>query len=81
MTGPRELLDAYAGDEVCDCEWVHHVTERVNAAPKAFAALRAVLGLHKPDAYNRWCEHCAEHEMVPWPCPTVQAITNVLERP
>lgn len=80
----RDLLDAYAA-EVAEVETEHHVFEaavREPAAPKAFAALRAVLDLHWPDDGD--CAECGvdTHENpIPWPCDTVRAIATALEAP
>lgn len=81
MADPRALLDAYV------------VTYPMNrAAHELAAALRAVLDLHKPwpdDDPDPDCSHCRDDEYpfkgppyairVPWPCPTVTAITEALE--
>lgn len=88
MTDPRALLDAYAGswtdpDGECD----HDCNDnRGRLAPKAFVALRAVLDLHQPHANGSLtCVECSEcedtYDDVPWPCPTVTAITTALEVP
>lgn len=52
--------------------------------PRAFAALRAVLDLHRQhDSLDGTCVGCSEREDtyddIPWPCPTVTAITAALE--
>jgi hypothetical protein len=76
----RELLDAYA-DEACTHLAVAPNSageEREEFAPKAFAALRAVLDLHSPDnGMSAFCNGCD----FPFPCPTVRAITTALETP
>lgn len=76
MTDPRELLDAYAAES----DWAAVEGKyRQYLAPKAFAALRAVLDLHVPDPAVRArvvCKHCVA---VRYPCPTVQAIARALE--
>lgn len=85
MTVPRELLEAYAveyldpdGECAHDCD-----DDRGNAAPKAFAAVRAVLDLHQPTALGGLlvCGRCRYDtgEPEPWPCPTVHAIMTALE--
>lgn len=61
--------------------------DREDCAPRAFAALRAVLDLHPriPGLPGTmWCLTCWKPgreamEPVPWPCATVQAITTALE--
>lgn len=89
-THPRTLLDTYAAEQ-----WVTELSERPleDFAPKAFAALRAVLDLHRPeeievmpeDSGADWpirlsCTECSHYVgSDPWPCPTVQAITTALE--
>jgi hypothetical protein len=114
----RKLLEAYAGRENPRAMPPFQLLEA--AAPKAFAAIGAVLDLHKPVSWFTECmdhsrdedadhEHfyvgadgdvwacedtrepnvcqgctpdCAdddEHPPVPYPCPTVQAITTALE--
>lgn len=85
MTDPRALVDAYA--EELDFERGDLNDDREYHAPKAFAALRAVLRQHPPyDGYlgEQWCMTCwtpGAHRMEPmrWPCPTAQAITRELE--
>ena len=46
------------------------------------AALRAVLDLHKPRNGHDDCGHCVDpadaHWGIPWPCPTVRAVTAAL---
>ena len=48
----------------------------------ATAALRAVLDLHKPRNGHDDCGHCVDpadaHWGIPWPCPTVRAVTAAL---
>lgn len=67
----RELLDAHAENE--------------RFAPEVFAAVRAVLDLHKPDrrVVDPWtrCTHCQDSngDREPWPCDTVEAIDKALE--
>jgi hypothetical protein len=90
MSEPRELLAIYA-DET-DFERGDLLDDREHEAPAAFAALRAVLDLHKPeplDDIDPECSCCRTDEhnasgwpsavRVPWPCPTVQAIATALE--
>lgn len=85
----RELLNAYA--EIPNMNVIPIPCAPEHMAPLAFAALRAVLDLH----YDRkmWngsdnvpsgtCNACSEREDtyddIPWPCPTVRAITTALE--
>lgn len=83
MTDPRELLDAYASAEAIDDDYKHPTYEDV--APGAIAALRAALELHQPNSkiIDQWtrCRHCHDQDgsdYRPWPCPTVQAITEAL---
>jgi hypothetical protein len=61
MTGPLATLDAYAAER-----------DHERYAPKAFAALRAVLAEHRDT--GDWCS-CDLRS----PCPTVRAITTALE--
>jgi hypothetical protein len=78
MTTVRQLIDAYAAEEIWggyDCE-----NSRAENAPKAFAALLAVLDLHVNDLGD--CRECgvdATEEPIPWPCATIRAITTALE--
>lgn len=70
-----ELLNAYADAE--ESLFTHE-----QGAPKAFAALRAVLALHKPDEYGD-CVECGvtvHEDPVPYPCDTANAITGELEK-
>lgn len=87
VTDPRALLDAYAaeyGDPEGEC--AHDCDDdRGRIAPKAFAVVRAVLDLH-PEAVladydEHICLHCSDDRQhnVPWPCPTVDAVTTALE--
>ncbi|HEX3781686.1 MAG TPA: hypothetical protein VHX38_18645 [Pseudonocardiaceae bacterium] len=91
MTDPRALLDAYAAEDPADGDYGRVTREQV--AEKAFAVIRAVLDLHKPettevppdepaDAWTErlWCTECSHYiGSDPWPCPTVQAVTAALE--
>jgi hypothetical protein len=95
MTNPRELLDTYADATVDMGEESGYLTgpdgdevygiSRATGAPHAFAALRAVLDIHKPSSrvIDKWtyCYHCSDSngDCLPWPCPTVRAITEALE--
>lgn len=80
---PRKLLDAY-GSEYLDPEGdcAHdHDDDRADSAPKAFAALRAVLIRHEVSRHgDGMCCNCfdALGNHLRWPCPTVQAITRAL---
>lgn len=77
MTDPRELLDAYGREETRH-DWI--TPDREDQAPKAFAALRAVLDLHSPMlASAPWCMACTGDDIESWPCPTVQNIIRELE--
>lgn len=80
MTEPRALLEAYAAE--------YQVTRgpREVHAPEAFAALRAVLDIHKPHppsllSTGRYCLECTDEYVADWPCPTARAITTALEAP
>lgn len=83
MTDARVILDAYAVEETLggyDCE-----TARVEFAPKAFAALRAVLELHQPSRISEqgprhwtWCITCQTSSRALWPCETYQAVIAAL---
>lgn len=85
MGGPLELLDAYARSWTDpDGECAHDCNDsRERLAPKAFAALRAVLDKHPivhEDGYRcRGCWDQIHDTYERWPCPTVQAITAQLE--
>ncbi|WP_020658371.1 hypothetical protein [Amycolatopsis benzoatilytica] len=80
MTDPRELIDTYASET--DFYRGDLLDDREHEAPKAFAALRAVLDLHKPiEIEHGWdqtvdikCNDCCDL----YPCQTVQAITTAL---
>lgn len=79
MTDARALLDAYAAEDIADAPHV----PLAEIAPKAFAALRAVLDLHpigNPGvAAVAWCGGCGDVDTAPdWPCANVQAITAAL---
>lgn len=91
MSDPRQLLDDYAAET--DFERGDLLDDREHEAPKAFAALRAVLDLHRGDTTPVWpepgeiemgerlfCVECSHYEgSDDWPCPTIQAITRALE--
>jgi hypothetical protein len=83
VTDPRALLRAY-GNEV-SADYLPDGTRvdvRHQAAPAVFAALEAVLDKHSPDPWGE-CNECvsdAEGEPMPWPCPTVRAITTELTK-
>lgn len=84
VTNPRALLDDYAKKvDIVQTEYgIFEPVEREEAAPQAFAALRAVLDLHQPDdrGTGPQCTGCATRlTFTRWPCPTVQAITTALE--
>lgn len=70
MDDTRALLDAYAAEL-----WATTLSERPleEFAPKAFAALRAVLDQHQRD--DGACTDCSQI----WPCATVKAVTAALE--
>lgn len=90
-TDTRTALEKYA-----DTAALHHPfggdVPNEQVAPKAFAALRAVLDLHQPRD-SVWapqqCGHCADlchsssglgcdQPEAPWPCATVHAIQSAL---
>lgn len=86
----RDHVDAYEGE--CLREFpAAEIREGRVVAPKAFVALRAVLDLHGPytgpgaDDAEPVCGGCIhdpedrDEDGVPWPCPTVAAITTALE--
>lgn len=82
VDNPGELLGAYA------VEYPSFIDHKGRAAPKAFAALRAVLDLHKPTRDGHYCEECVRVQAccyddvtaeASWPCGTVDAITAALE--
>lgn len=85
MADADELLDAYANSHADpDGECVHDCDDhRGKQAPKAFAALRAVLARH-PLVYDeidrcRGCWNAVHDNYERWPCATVRAITEALE--
>lgn len=90
MTTPRVALNAYAVGHEAGAIGCRGFNRR-DHAPAAFAALRAVLDLHHDRPSWNGTEHvpsgtcnaCSEREDtyddIPWPCPTVLAITNALE--
>jgi hypothetical protein len=45
---------------------------------KPFAALRAVVELHRPTEDGLWCDDCFGTPFVRYPCPTIQAIEKEL---
>lgn len=78
-TDPRAVLEGYAQGKT-----TIQVVVTEHLAPKAFAALRAVLDLHAPNPgmplADTWCMHCLDDNLGPkWPCPTVRKITAALE--
>ena len=47
-------------------------------------AIRSVIELHKPSIADfpdepEWCEGCTMHEIVDYPCKTIQAIAKELQ--
>jgi hypothetical protein len=77
---PRELLDAYAAQDPFDGDCGKF--RREEAAQELFVAVRDILDMHAP--YDRGagpkCAGCGTHvTFTPWPCVTVQAITEALE--
>jgi hypothetical protein len=89
MTEPRAVLEAYAAQPYTDGAGGSQT--RAECAPGAIAAMRAVLDLHHDRPSWNGTEHvpsgtcnaCSEREDtyddIPWPCPTVRAITTALE--
>lgn len=78
----RDLLNAYA--EIPNMNVIPLPFTPESMAPLAFAALRAVLNLHRQhENGSLTCIECSEREDtyddIPWPCPTVTAITTALE--
>lgn len=85
MPDVRQMLDDYAhsyadpdGECAHDCD-----DHRGKQAPKAFAALRAVLDRH-PLVHDeidrcRGCWNAIHDNYERWPCDTVRAITAALE--
>lgn len=53
MDDPRALIDAYAAEKDWDYPMAFKPARRL-FAPKAFAAVRAVLDLHKPETQLVW---------------------------
>lgn len=80
MTDPRQLLDDHANGT----STLKLVVTQEDLAPKAFAALRAVLDRHPlvHDDGDRCggCWNWLYETYERWPCPTVQAITTALEQ-
>lgn len=79
MSDPRQLVDTYAAKTEWSAESGADIS-REEEAPKAFAALRAVLDVHGRAGGGLWLAFCEEDEQ-DWPCPTVQAIISALESP
>ena len=52
----------------------------INEESTAIQALRAVVELHKPRTESNYCAKCrnAGGKLVPYPCPTIQAIEEKL---
>jgi hypothetical protein len=77
----RNLLDAYADEENPRAMPPFQLLEA--AAPRAFAALRAVLDLHAPEEFGEpqtICPECSDGSpVVAWPCDTVPAIEEALK--
>jgi hypothetical protein len=92
MSDPRDLLLAQAARTIRvedDSFNINSVTLG-SLAPEVFAALQAVLDLHKPEEFavlpleegdiEFICTDCSAYRPVEaWPCDTVQAITTALE--
>jgi hypothetical protein len=94
VTDPRVLLGQHAATTINVEDAAFNVDSvRLDAvAPRLFAALRAVLDVHKMQPPNRTglipegavetCGYCYERgdiDSVEWPCPTVKAIVRELE--
>ena len=80
VSDARELLNAYAVGHEAGAIGCRGFNRR-DHAPKAFAALRAVLDLHHADEYGD-CVECGVdtgENAIPYPCDTVKAITTALE--
>lgn len=77
-TTARDHLDAYAVEDSTHLSVRGDSYEREGFAPKAFAALRAVLDLHKVVTLDlsSFCPVCRQPTS---PCDTVKAITAALE--
>jgi hypothetical protein len=71
VSDTHQLLDAYAAEDPFDGD--HGRFSRRMAAPEAIAALRTILGLHRP--HDSFCDACAGI----YPCDTVQVIQTALE--
>ena len=56
-------------------------TEPVYARATLYSAIRAVVELHKPRTESNYCAKCrnAGGKLVPYPCPTIQAIEKELK--
>lgn len=93
---PRALLEAYAKEFSGGFgKYEEGGFDRDETAPKAFAALRAILDLHKPEAPppgHSWvsggaaphCEGCSTGDPYldpEWPCDTVTLIVAALAPP
>ena len=52
-----------------------------NPYDEYMSALRAVVELHKPRTESNYCAKCrnAGGKLVPYPCPTIQAIEKELK--
>jgi len=87
VTDPRQMLDEIAAQTAM----FSMATRADEKYPTVFTALRAILDLHHDRRSWNGTEHvpsgtcnaCSEREDtyddIPWPCPTVRAITTALE--
>lgn len=87
MADARELLEQYANAKA-EYGISTHWPQRVQTAPKAFEALRAVLELHRPLSQNAAfaaipvedpVDVCSLDTTTTYPCATVRAISKALE--
>ena len=51
------------------------LVQHFDSKPKVHSALRAVVGLHKPETESPKCSVCKEG----YPCPTIEAIEKELK--
>ena len=72
------IIDWGNGSTKADAEFIADARTRL---PQALAALQAVLDMHRPIWVDgiEYCKHCVDFGGE-YPCPTVRAIQNELER-
>lgn len=73
LAGQTDVLDLLAQEQ-----------REAEATQRLINAVKAVIELHRPNAYTRDCEACTEECAYcegehTWPCATITAITNNLE--